>query len=285
MSVGEGAGAGARLDRGRYELEVDETFDAPDLDRRLWVPYYLPQWSSRELAAARYDVGGGSLRLRIDADQPPWNPDADGWLRVSSVQTGVFAGPVGSRVGQHRFRDGLVVREAQENVACYTPRYGLFEVRARAVADPANMVALWMIGYEDVPEHSAEICVMEIFGRDVGPSATRVGLGLRPFGDPAIRDEFAAETVAIDATAPHTYAAEWTPDHVAFYVDDGLVKIVHQSPDYAMQFMLDIYEFAEGPGLPSPADRYPKVFTVESFRGYRPVSGAGARPPAFGGEP
>lgn len=273
--------AALRLGRSGYALEVDETFTEPGLDERLWVPYYLPQWSSRELAAARFDAGGGSLRLRIDADQPPWNPDADGWLRVSSLQTGVFAGPVGSPIGQHRFREDLVVREAQHNVSRYTPRYGLFELRARAIADPANMVALWMIGYEDEPEHSAEICIMEIFGRDVRPGNARVGMGLHPFGDPTIRDDFAAEAIAVDALQPHTYAAEWTPDHVAFYVDDDLVKVLHQSPDYAMQFMLNIYEFADGPGLPSPVARYPKVFVVESFRGYRPTSGPGARPPAF----
>ena len=38
-----------------------------------------------------------------------------------------------------------------------------------------------------------------------------------------------------------------------------------------MQFMLNIYEFADDPGLPSPPDRYPKTFVVERFRGYRPM--------------
>ena len=33
-------------------------------------------------------------------------------------------------------------------------------------------------------------------------------------------DEFSAEAVAIDARQSHTYAAEWGPDLVAFYVDD-----------------------------------------------------------------
>ena len=77
-------------------------------------------------------------------------------------------GPLGSRLGQVHFREGLVVREEQGSVALYTPQYGLFEVRYRAVDDPANMVALWMIGFGDTPTRSAEICVAEIFGRDVG---------------------------------------------------------------------------------------------------------------------
>jgi hypothetical protein len=271
------------LDRSGYELEVEDRFDSPVLNAQLWIPYYLPHWSSRRTSAARCMVGGGALRLLIGPDQEPWSPEFAPYLRVSSIQSGMFAGPVGSAIGQHRFQRGLVVREAQPNVALYAPQYGLFELRAQALDNPANMVALWMIGYENEPERSAEICICEIFGRDVGLNQTRVGMGVHPFGDPTIRDEFAAETVGIDARESHTYAAEWTPHEVAFYVDERLIKLVHQSPSYPMQFMLNIYEFAEGPELSDPLDRYPKIFVVEYFRGYRPVTGPGARPSAFPG--
>lgn len=277
----EGLEAAATLDRIGYELEVEERFDGSMLNEQLWIPYYLPQWSSRAASVARYALGDGTLRLLIEADQEPWAPDYTDDLRVSSLQTGLFAGPVGSTTGQHRFRPELVVREAQENRALYTPRYGLFELQARALADPANMVGFWMIGYEDEPTHGAEICICEIFGRDVGPRQCRIGMGLHPFADPQIKDEFAAEVVEIDARQSHTYAAEWTPQHVAFYVDDRLIKVVRQSPSYPMQFMLNIFEFADGPDLPSPLEKYPKTFVVESFRGYRPTSGLAARPPAF----
>jgi Glycosyl hydrolases family 16 len=257
------------LDLRGYQLEREDDFSAPELDRSLWRPWYLPQWSSRMAAAARYSVGDGTLRLQIEVDQPPWCPEFDGWLRVSSVQTGVFAGPPGRTIGQHHFRDGLVVREGQPNVALYTPLYGLFELRARALDDPDDMVALWMIGYEDEPDRSAEICIFEIFGRDVGEDSVKVGMGIHPFGDPTLTDEFSAESVAIDAREVHAYAAEWTPEYVAFYIDNQLVKVVRQSPAYPMQFMLNVYEFAKGPELPSAPDRYPKVFEVQSFRGYR----------------
>src|SRR5689334_16337164 len=110
-------GPNERLDRGGYVLEIEDTFERTTLDEDLWIPHYLPQWSSREASAARYEVGGGLLRLRIEADQAPWNPDVDGELRVSSLQTGVFAGPVGSDIGQHRFKPRLIVREAQASVA------------------------------------------------------------------------------------------------------------------------------------------------------------------------
>jgi Glycosyl hydrolases family 16 len=252
-----------------YELEFEDRFDGDTLDRDRWLPWYLPQWSSRAAAAARYRLGGGQLRLRIEADQPPWCPEFDGQTRVSSLQTGVFAGPVGSPVGQSRFKPELVVREAQDNVRLYTPQYGLFELRAKALDDPRNMVALWMIGYEDEPDRSAEICICEIFGHSVAPDRAGIGMGLRPFADPRIRDAFSVEQVAIDAREFHTYAAEWTPEHVAFFVDHQLVKTVAQSPGYPMQFMLNIYEFPDAE-TDGPAHPYPKEFVVDWFRGYRP---------------
>jgi hypothetical protein len=65
--------------------------------------------------------GRGCLRLLIEADQEPWSPELDGQVRVSSLQAGVFAGPLGSGIGQHRcFNPAAVVREAQQNVRLYT---------------------------------------------------------------------------------------------------------------------------------------------------------------------
>jgi hypothetical protein len=194
---------------------------------------------------------------------------------VSSLQTGVFAGPVGSTVGQHRFHPDAVVREAQKNVCLYTPHYGRIELRAKALDDPRAMVALWLIGYEDEPERSAEICVCEIFGRDVGARHAAVGMGVHPFGDPLIRDDFSAVRIPIDACDFHVYAAEWTPEQVAFLVDRDLVRTVGQSPAYPMQLMLGIYEFPpDDDAAPRPEKDYPKSFAVDYVRGYRLADGS-----------
>jgi Glycosyl hydrolases family 16 len=183
----------------------------------------------------------------------------------------VFAGPVGSTVGQHRFLPGLVVRQQQRNARLYTPQYGRFELRAKATDDPRCMVALWMIGYEDQPDRSAEICICEIFGRNVSADGLGVGMGLHPFGDPAIRDEFSVEILDLDPGAFHVYAAEWTPGQVAFFVDDRPVKTVAQSPSYPMQLMLGIYEFPDDGQASRPARPYPKQFVVDAVRGWRPT--------------
>ncbi len=159
-----------------YRLDFHDEFDGDDLDRKKWLPFHLPQWSSRALSAANYYLQDGKLILQITEDQQPWCPEFDGQNRCSSVQTGVFSGPVGSTVGQHRFNPSCVVRERQESVRTYTPRYGYFELRAKGVNTPTNHVALWMIGYEDSPEKSAEIAIMEIMGRHVSSESSRVGM-------------------------------------------------------------------------------------------------------------
>ena len=68
-------------------------------------------------------------------------------------------------------------------------------MRARVSDDPYSMVALWMIGYEDESDRSAAICICEIFGRDTAADHAARGMGVHPFGDPRISDEFAAEMV------------------------------------------------------------------------------------------
>jgi Glycosyl hydrolases family 16 len=253
-----------------FELEFEDTFEGDGLDRGRWLPSYLPHWSSRARAAARYGLRDGLLRLRIDAGQQPWCPEFDGEVRVSSLQTGSYAGPVGSAVGQHRFNPAAVVREAQPELRLYTPQYGRIELRARFPDDPYAMAALWLIGYEDEPERSAEICVCEIFGRDVEAGRAVVGMGVHPFGDPCIVDDFSKVSVLIDAREFHVYAAEWTPTDVAFFVDGDSVKTAQQSPAYPMQLMLSLYDFPPEGG--ADAGVYPKELVVDYVRGYRLVA-------------
>ena len=248
-----------------YVLEVDEPFSSPDLDRARWFPYYLPQWSSRERSAARYATGSG-LALRIDEDQQPWHPELDGPLRVSALQTGVFSGPLGSSVGQHRFHRDAVVQEEQPSLALWTPHLGVVEIRCRALDLDGFMVALWLIGFEDEPSRSAEVCVCEIFGSEVGDEESLVGMGVHPFGDPAIVDDFEKVRVPIDAREMHDYAVEWTAESVTFSVDGTEVKRVAQSPAYPLQLMVTLYELERRPGT-----AYPVVWPIERIRGWSPA--------------
>ena len=224
--------------------ELDEHFDGTELDHQVWFPYYLPHWSSRERSAAGYAVRDGALHLSIPIDQGLWCADRhEEPLRVSCLQTGSFAGPLGSTVGQQPFRDGLTVLEEQPTFWGYTPCYGQVEVRMRAVISARSMVALWMSGLEDRPERCGEICVVEIFGDTVGDAQADVGVGIKAFRDPRLVQEFTAEPLPIDVTAFHTYAVDWNPGSLTFSVDGQEVRRLGQAPDYPVQLMLGVFDF------------------------------------------
>ena len=128
--------------------EVDERFDGPDLDPVLWIDSYLPAWSSRAESKAVYAIDERGLRLSIPADQPLWCPGLhDGPLRVSSVQTGNWSGPVGGTRGQQPFREGVVVREEQPTHCGFTPHFG----RRRGRVPRHDRPALDVLGVDGRP--------------------------------------------------------------------------------------------------------------------------------------
>jgi len=222
-----------------------ERFSSGELDRSVWVPWYLPHWSSRAATEATYRIEAGELHLSIPPDQPLW---AEGVhetpLRVSGIQSANFSGPAGSTIGGQPFLDNQRVREEQEEFWGCTPLYGHIEIRMRGIITPRSMVAFWLSGIETAPELSAEICVMEVFGtRPQG-----VGMGLHRFRDPRLVEDWAVVDLAIDVAEFHTYGVDWRPDHLSFTVDGSVVKQIDQAPDYPVQLEIAVFDFPDKPG-------------------------------------
>jgi hypothetical protein len=224
--------------------DLDETFGGADLDRSVWFPYYLPHWSSRAAAAATYEIGDVGLRLTLAHDQPVWCADRHAEpMRVSCLQTGSYAGPVGSTIGQQPFADGLTVTEEQPTFWGCTPHFGSLEVTMRGTVGPRSMIAFWLSGIEDTPERSGEICVAEIFGDAVADGVAQVGMGVHRFRDPELSEEFATEPLRLHVSDDHTYAVDWRPGSLVFGVDGQVVRELRQAPDYPVQLMLGVFEF------------------------------------------
>ncbi len=246
----------------------EDHFDAPVLDPLVWVPHYLPAWSSRDATAARYDIRDSCLRLFIPPEQRLWLAgEHSPPLRVSGIQSGNFSGPVGSAVGQQPWRDGALVREEQEPFWGWTPDRGYLEMRARGVVTARSMIAWWMVGLENVPEQCAEICVAEIFGDAVDPGVSAaVGMGLHAFRDPSATEDFAAVRLPIDVAEFHTYAVDWTPERVEFLVDDEPVRSCPRPPTYPMQMMIAVFDFPDR-STGGDSDAVPELI-VDYLRGY-----------------
>lgn len=252
-----------------YHLVFQDNFKSEELDQAKWLPFYLPQWSSREASQANYRIQDGQLRLQITDGQLPWCPEFNGQVKVSNLQTGVFSGPLNSSFGQHRFSKNCVVREEQAEVRLFTPQYGYFEIRAKGTDNPNNVFGFWMIGFEDAPHRSAEICPFELKGWNAKGSTSTIGFGLHAFGDSTIKEEFFEKEFDFDATEFHLYAVDWTPDGVDFYIDNVLVYQSDQSPNYPMQLMLNIYEIPANESGSNQAPSYPSEFTIDYIRCYQ----------------
>lgn len=223
-------------------------FDGPDLDRSVWVPHYLPAWSSRAATAASYRLEESCLVLDIPVAQPIWlEGEHEPPLRVSGVQSGSWSGPVGSTLGQQRFRDGQVVRSAEPRFEGWLPSSGHVEIRCRMTLSPRSMGALWLSGFEDGPaqEQCGELCVVEVFGRSVRDGSCEVGAGIKAFRDPALVQDFDAPRLPVDVAAFHTYAVDWDASEAVFTVDGEVVRRCANPPTYPMQLMVAVFDFPE----------------------------------------
>ncbi|WP_158866772.1 glycoside hydrolase family 16 protein [Leifsonia sp. AG29] len=231
-----------------------DDFDDPDLDRSVWLPHYLPAWSSLEASRATYRIEDSLLELSIPPEQGLWcADDHQPPLRVSGLQSGNFSGPVGSTVGQQPFRPDLVVREQQEEFRGCLVQGGTVGMRASLYLGARSMASLWLVGFEDRPERSGELCVMEVFGRDVRDGSADVGMGFHRFRDPGLAEDFERVTLPIDVTEPHAYEAVWDDDEASFRVDGRVVRILASPPRYPLQLMLAVFDFPTAAAADEPA--------------------------------
>lgn len=264
------------IEKTGYVLEFHDEFEGTSLDTSKWLPFYLPHWSSRAATSPHYEIANGTLSLQIVEGQRPWCPEFDGQVRCSALQSGTFSGAFGSDTGQLRFSDTCRVREVQENCQLYTPQYGYIEIRAKGLQSAGNHVSLFMIGYEEEPQQSGEICLFEIVGSRTDDEGSTIGYGVHPWYDPTLNDEFFEERFAFNAAHFHIYAVEWTPSHIDFYIDNIKIRTIHQTIGYPMQFMLTIYEHPFEGAWTGPYDSaaaYPKKFDIDYIRVYQPIGG------------
>ncbi|MCA9840418.1 MAG: glycoside hydrolase family 16 protein [Trueperaceae bacterium] len=251
-----------------YHLVFCDEFEGSELDSSKWLASYLPQWSSRKQTKPRYRLNKGCLELLIEADQEPWSKEYNGAIRVSNLQTGCRSGPLGSSSGQHPFRPDLQVREVQPTTRLYTPSSGFIEVRLKAVPLPGYLSALWMIGFEEDPKQSAEICICELKGENISSQKSRIGYGVHPFNDPNVKDAFFEDEFELNAADFHCYAVEWSSEQIDFYIDNQRVRSLYQSITYPMQLMLNLYELPDRLTTASKAMPFPKAMVVDYVRGY-----------------
>lgn len=229
-----------------HSAVVIDDFDAATLDTGIWVPAYLPHWSSREAARATWAIADSVLTLSIPLAHPIWcEEDHDPALRVSGIQTGSWSGPVGSTRGQQPFREGLRVREAQPDFAGWTPQRGTIEIRARAETSHRSMFSFWLIGREADPRECAEICIVEVFGHSREGDSFAFGAGVHAFRDPDAVENFTTTRLPVGVDEWHVYSVRWSVASAAFAIDGDVYREVSDPPQYPMQLEVAVFDFPE----------------------------------------
>jgi hypothetical protein len=227
-------------------LTVVEDFEGSDLDAGRWVPHYLPHWSSRAESRATYAVDGSVLRLSIPTTQGLWCGDRHSpALRTSTIASGLFAGTLGSTVGQQPFVTGLTVTEEQHEFRGWLLGHGRLSVTARANLSPRSMVSVWLTGFEDAPDRCGEVCVFEVFGDTLSEGRAGVGAGVHKFRDPALREDFSVIQAAIDLREWHRFEVEMRPDGCTWWLDEVPLRTADQCPAYPLQLFVGVFDFPD----------------------------------------
>ena len=212
---------------------VDD-FDGPELDTVVWLPHYLPMWSSREATLASYRLeelvprARHPARPRAVAARGP--PSAAPALR-SPERKPVRPG------GQHRRAAGRVRRAAgpggatrlhRPSAGRWAPRDplpdddlaavdgGALAVRLRGAARP-----LW----GDLRDRGLRQ------GRRPRASPPRSASGSSRSATPTSPQDFAAPRLPIDVAEFHTYAVDWDATEAVFSVDGEKVRTLPRAAD------------------------------------------------------
>ena len=241
------------VNKAGWTITADDEFDGPTLNQNLWIPYYLRQRTTDDVARANYEITDGKLILKIIKKGNV----------VSALQTleKKDLHKIGTRVD---FPDRLL----------FTQKYGYFEIRAKTQAGEGYCSAFWLVGVQGDPTQSAEIDVLEQPG-SLGNNTYQANLynwkdrRIRvPAGASGWKGKYHFDR---DLTSTfNIYGVDWSQDGIKFYFNNKLIKSIPYAPQYPMGVILSFYQgnawYGNASNTTTP---YPKEFVIDYFRAYQ----------------
>ncbi len=196
-----------------WKLVWSDEFEGTEIDRAKWdydlgngfFNYDANQWIS----------GWGNNELQYYTKEPENAFVKDGMLHIRAIKESFQGFGYTSARLKTRKRDGS---------ALFHQRYGRFEFRAKLPTGQGIWPAVWMLPQDDTYgtwAASGEIDIIEVRGQE----PTKV-LGTLHFGSrwPANASSSAEYVFPKNGTVAefHTYALEWEPGEIRWYIDDKL---------------------------------------------------------------
>ncbi len=279
-----------------WTLVWHDEFDGDSVDRSKWD----------------FDLGNGFYDYRHHAWVPGWGNEelqyyTDTAENVQVRDSCVFIRAVKAPLHGCGYTSARLKTKARDGRVLFSARYGRIEMRARVPWGKGLWPALWMLPVDDRYgpwAASGEIDLMEIVGEKPHEVLNSIH-----FGSAFPRRSLVTTTHALPGGSSvsdwHSYAVEWEPGEIRFYVDDvhtsthrhwWSCRIVedgqgleargpddlHPWPapfDQPFYLVMNVAVGGNFPGHPNEATRFPAELAVDWVRVYDRVGGYGEPKP------
>jgi beta-glucanase (GH16 family) len=247
---------------------ISQPSPTPEWEREGWTLVWQDEFSGEEIDTTKwvFDTGGhgwGNNEWQFYSDRPENARVEDGML-VIEVREEYFVR-----------RNYTSARIKTQGLHAWT--YGRFEARMRLPYGNGIWPAFWMLGV-DIQEvgwpRSGEIDIMEYIGREPNRLYGTVhGPGYSGGGGVGHYHNLPAGTLNDDF---HTFAIEWEPAEIRWYVDD--VQFFKITPsalpgewvyDHPFFLIINLAIGGNWPGYPDESTVFPQFLYVDYVRVYQ----------------
>jgi beta-glucanase (GH16 family) len=225
-------------------LVFDDEFDGEMLDSTKWNPCYY--WDNSGCTNGSEEEWYLSDEIIVE----------NGLLRLRARQNPVY----GSDHRQHPYTSGMISSHSK-----FYFTYGYFEMRAKMPKGRGLLPAFWLL-----PENRVtppEIDILEVYGDN-----TYRLLGTLHYDNghhPGV------VTSAVDLSADfHTYAVDWAPDHIVWYLDGKKYYSVQDHvPVLPMYILANLAVGTDSPCIcPNSSTQFPAYFEIDYIRVFRDLN-------------
>ena len=241
---------------GSWRMVFQDEFDGNTQDSSKWVNCYLFVWSTvgcdktSGTSASWYmpdDVllGGGTLKLR--------------------AQRRTVSGTDGN---SYAYSSGLISSGKDTYDPAVAPRfafqYGFAEMRAKIPAGQGLWSAFWMLQANG--QWPWEIDILEVLGHQPGTAHMTTHYPTPTWDDATSSADYNGPDLSADF---HTYAIEWSPDRLVWYID-GVERKRDTDPSHIphapMFLMANLQVGGDWPGMPDATTPFPAQLELDYIR-------------------
>ena len=237
----------------------------------------------------RHDIGGGGFgnaELQYYTDRKEnVSTNSSGKLEITSIEEGTPG--QSCWYGTCQYTSGRILTKNK-----FTQKYGRFESRMKIPAGQGVWPAFWMQGDANGSQGTSwpfrgELDIMENIGKE--PSTVHGSLhGPGYSGGSAVSKGYTLPGGEKFADSFHTFAVEWGPDVVRWYVDGNLYQtrtpadLPAGAPwvfDHPFYLLLNSAVGGQWPGSPNSSTTFPQKLSVDYVRVYENATGTPAPTP------